>query len=68
MGTSVTKMATSGGNRVDTCDGGDGEDSAGDQIYHERQVRELCAMHALNNLLQDGSAFTQRHLDRICDQ
>lgn len=21
-------------------------------IYHERQVRELCAVHALNNLFQ----------------
>lgn len=24
----------------------------GNAIYHERQIRELCALHALNNLFQ----------------
>lgn len=29
------------------------------EIYHERQSKELCALHALNNIFQDKSAFTQ---------
>ncbi|XP_065715689.2 josephin-2 [Patagioenas fasciata] len=33
--------------------------------YHERQRLELCALHALNNLLQ-RPLFTQRHADDIC--
>ncbi|XP_074602427.1 josephin-2-like [Brevipalpus obovatus] len=35
-------------------------------IYHERQRKKLCALHSLNNLLQDGQAFTQQDLDEIC--
>lgn len=35
-------------------------------VYHERQVKELCALHALNNLFQDGQAFTKGSLDDIC--
>ena len=23
------------------------------KIYHERQIRELCALHALNNIFQE---------------
>lgn len=38
------------------------------QIYHEHQVRELCALHALNNLFQDEKAFTKEMLDNICHQ
>ncbi len=34
-------------------------------IYHEKQVKELCALHALNNLLQE-SFFTKAMLDKIC--
>lgn len=30
-----------------------------DKIYHEKQVKELCALHSLNNLLQDSAAFTK---------
>jgi hypothetical protein len=30
-----------------------------DPPYHERQVRELCALHALNNVFQSSEAFTQ---------
>uniref|UniRef100_G1TSG2 Josephin-1 n=1 Tax=Oryctolagus cuniculus TaxID=9986 RepID=G1TSG2_RABIT len=30
------------------------------QIYHEKQRRELCALHALNNVFQDGQAFTSQ--------
>lgn len=33
--------------------------------YHERQRLELCALHALNNLLQ-RPLFTRRHADEIC--
>ncbi|CAH1121630.1 unnamed protein product [Ceutorhynchus assimilis] len=35
-------------------------------IYHEKQVRELCALHALNNLFQSKDAFTKGELDCIC--
>lgn len=35
-------------------------------IYHEKQVRELCALHALNNLFQSKDAFTKMELDYIC--
>lgn len=37
-----------------------------DVIYHEKQVKELCALHALNNLFQEKQAFTKRELDEIC--
>lgn len=36
-----------------------------DGIYHEKQVRELCALHALNNVLQCGE-FSEQQLDAIC--
>uniref|UniRef100_A0A023FCU3 Josephin-2 n=2 Tax=Triatoma infestans TaxID=30076 RepID=A0A023FCU3_TRIIF len=35
-------------------------------IYHEKQVKELCALHALNNLFQSRDAFTKAELDEIC--
>lgn len=35
-------------------------------VYHERQVKELCALHALNNLFQDQKAFCKKDLDDIC--
>lgn len=35
-------------------------------IYHERQVKELCALHALNNLFQDAASFNKTQLDEIC--
>ncbi|OAD58185.1 Josephin-2 [Eufriesea mexicana] len=34
-------------------------------IYHERQVKELCALHALNNLFQE-TVFNKQELDQIC--
>ncbi|KAK9397104.1 josephin-2 [Crotalus adamanteus] len=34
-------------------------------IYHERQRLELCAVHALNNVLQER-LFTQEIADEIC--
>jgi len=39
---------------------------SGNSIYHEKQVKSLCALHALNNLFQDGKAFSQTELDTIC--
>ena len=35
-------------------------------MYHEKQKKQLCALHALNNLFQDNHAFTQKDLDDIC--
>jgi len=35
-------------------------------IYHEKQRKSLCALHALNNLFQDGAAFKQEDLDEVC--
>ena len=35
-------------------------------MYHERQRKQLCALHALNNLFQDPKAFSQKDLDSIC--
>ena len=35
-------------------------------IYHEKQSRQLCALHVLNNLFQDPHAFTKSDLDAIC--
>lgn len=36
-----------------------------DSLYHERQVLALCAVHAVNNLLQ-CRRFTKRDFDRAC--
>ncbi|XP_005092919.1 josephin-2 [Aplysia californica] len=38
------------------------------KLYHERQEKQLCALHALNNLLQTKQAFTQKDLDDICNR
>ncbi|CAL8102247.1 unnamed protein product [Calicophoron daubneyi] len=35
-------------------------------IYHEKQSRMLCALHALNNVLQD-KIFSKNSLDEIAD-
>jgi len=35
-------------------------------VYHERQSLQMCALHALNNLFQDGRAFSRAQLDEIC--
>lgn len=35
------------------------------KIYHEKQRKQLCALHSLNNLLQDGNAFQQQELEEI---
>ncbi|KAK6471596.1 josephin-1 [Huso huso] len=34
-------------------------------IYHEKQRRELCALHALNNVFQDATAFSRETLQDI---
>uniref|UniRef100_A0A8D0B639 Josephin-1 n=1 Tax=Sander lucioperca TaxID=283035 RepID=A0A8D0B639_SANLU len=34
-------------------------------IYHEKQRRELCALHALNNVFQDRTAFSRDTLQEI---
>ena len=48
----------SGNQRVD--------DAALKKIYHEKQHFELCALHALNNVFQDSTAFNKELLDSIC--
>ncbi|XP_037949742.1 josephin-like protein [Teleopsis dalmanni] len=35
-------------------------------IYHERQSRQLCCLHALNNLFQAKQTYTKEELDDIC--
>lgn len=39
-----------------------------EDVYHERQMKELCALHALNNLFQSQTAFTKKDLDEICNK
>lgn len=38
------------------------------KIYHERQTKQLCALHALNNLFQSPSTFSKQDLDAICKE
>lgn len=35
-------------------------------VYHEKQIKELCALHALNNLFQNPKSFSKVDLDEIC--
>lgn len=37
-------------------------------IYHERQSKQLCALHSLNNLFQSPDAFKKQELDKICNE
>ncbi|XP_055339498.1 josephin-2-like [Paramacrobiotus metropolitanus] len=37
------------------------------QVYHEHQVKQFCAMHALNNLFGEP-CFSKKSLDEICDR
>ncbi|XP_061771272.1 josephin-2 [Nerophis ophidion] len=39
--------------------------SAGELVFHEKQRLELCAIHALNNVLQER-VFTKEAADDIC--
>lgn len=34
-------------------------------IYHEKQQKELCALHALNNMYQEAY-YTKKILDDLC--
>jgi hypothetical protein len=34
-------------------------------IYHEKQEKQLCALHSLNNLFQER-IFSKANLDDIC--
>lgn len=34
-------------------------------FYHEKQERQMCLLHTINNLMQKR-AFTKEDLDRIC--
>lgn len=47
---------------------GDKDFKSGGRIYHERQSKQLCALHALNNLFQNPNAFTKQELDAICKE
>ncbi|XP_072703766.1 josephin-2 [Ciconia boyciana] len=47
------------------CRGPPPSPAAGGGLYHERQRLELCALHALNNVLQ-RRCFTQEAADEIC--
>jgi len=44
------------------------EATPGVNVYHEKQWMKLCAVHAVNNLLQSGGAFTKKQFDEICRQ
>eukprot|EP00794_Sanderia_malayensis_P009303 gene9303-10284_t len=37
-----------------------------DEIYHERQRLQLCALHAINNLFQDGCVIDKKTMNNIC--
>lgn len=37
------------------------------RIYQEKQKRQLCLLHALNNLFQ-REEFEQKELDEICER
>ncbi|XP_018428692.1 PREDICTED: josephin-1 isoform X2 [Nanorana parkeri] len=45
--------------------GGEFQEPLPAQIYHEKQRRELCALHALNNVFQDAGAFNREALQEI---
>lgn len=36
-------------------------------IYHEKQSKQMCALHSLNNLFQNENTFTKSDLDMICE-
>nr|CAG4645235.1 EOG090X0HOM [Leptodora kindtii] len=36
------------------------------QIYHEKQLKQLCALHTLNNLFQSADAYSKCLLDELC--
>jgi len=42
------------------------DDQRENSIYHEKQSKQLCALHTLNNLFQNPNAFTKPMLDELC--
>ena len=36
-------------------------------VYHERQSRQLCLLHSLNNLFQE-KVFQKQDFDLICEK
>ena len=36
-----------------------------EKIFHEKQLRQMCALHSLNNLFQRADAFSKQELDCI---
>jgi len=44
------------------------EETPNVSVYHEKQTLMLCAVHAVNNLLQSRGAFTKKQFDEICSQ
>lgn len=44
------------------------EQTKSPKVYHERQSRQLCALHALNNLFQKPNTFKKLELDQICSE
>ena len=41
------------------------DEIVGQKVYHEKQTRQLCALHSLNNLFQSSQAFSKSDLDVI---
>uniref|UniRef100_A0A0N4ZC97 ubiquitinyl hydrolase 1 n=1 Tax=Parastrongyloides trichosuri TaxID=131310 RepID=A0A0N4ZC97_PARTI len=39
----------------------------GDSFYHEKQKKQLCLLHSLNNLFQEQK-FSKHDLDKICEE
>ena len=36
------------------------------KIYHEKQRKQFCAIHSMNNLFQDATICTKEKLDEVC--
>ncbi|XP_016962872.1 josephin-like protein [Drosophila biarmipes] len=57
------------GSSLGDCEGranGNGNTTMVQGIYHERQTRHLCGLHALNNLFQTPDTFSKSELDDYC--
>ena len=37
-----------------------------DEIYHERQRLQMCAIHAINNLFQGSEVLQRKEMNEIC--
>ena len=38
-----------------------------DEIYHERQRLQMCAIHAINNLFQGSEVLQRKEMNEICN-